>query len=320
MSLPTETATSSVEWNSKTDRYYKAWSEQLKCREFGHLEAHQFYRRINVANGIVGSLAGVTTFMTSVTSLFTEGSSGPCEAGTSCFALKITNLVLLAVVNVAVNIFLFYKPAALAEQHKTAADKFNELSLRIDWCLRRSKGLREQFWHFTERIITDFTQLNKEAPSIPTRSNSSLLNRNADTITLSIGSITSLASQAPQQHNRRRHTVTGGSQRQHVIVQQAAAAATMSAPAIVFHHPEEPPPVYEDEEDEAAAAAIVADADAAVEKIERDNARRFEKIRRKSISTRNIEEGLAEKRRELVSDPKPLRWLKKQMGLVEEDD
>jgi hypothetical protein len=119
MSLPGETAEAGGsgggnEWNSKTDRYYKAWSEQLKCREFGHLLAHQFYRRINIANGIVGSLAGITTLMTSLTTMFTEGDPD-CNAGTSCFGIKVTNLVLLAIVNVAVNIFLFYKPAALGK-------------------------------------------------------------------------------------------------------------------------------------------------------------------------------------------------------------
>jgi hypothetical protein len=201
-------------------------------------------------------------------------------------------------------------PAFLAEQHKAAADKFNELALRIDWCLRRSRGMREQFWHFTERLITDFTQLNKEAPSLPTRRNSSSLNRSADTITLSIGAITSLAIPPP----RRRHTIT------------TTPTASTSAPAIVQTQPQQPSQQSQpqqphqhteiDPEDFEAQAA----ADAAVAEIERDNARRFEKIRKKSMSTRNIEEGLADKRREMIEEPKPLRWLKKQMGLVEEDE
>ena len=76
------------EWTSKTDRYYKAWSEQLKCREFKHLEAHQFYKRINNLVGAVGSLNGLMALFSTIAPLF-DGCGNDCSAGTSCFGLKI---------------------------------------------------------------------------------------------------------------------------------------------------------------------------------------------------------------------------------------
>ena len=327
------------EWSGKTERYFKAWSAQLKCREFSHLEAHQFYKRFNIIAGSVGSCAALATLFTSMTSLLSESAessgtsaeSAQCAAGTPCFALRITGIVFVAVITVVMGIFTFHKPAALAEMHKNGADRFNEIWRRIDLTMLRGRARREAFWPFVEKILDDF---EKTCAAVPTTPLSSRTMVGAEAITVGIGSITSLSAthsvgskrerrQQPQKPPLEQHEPPEPLEPLQIPQEPLQELQPLHLPPLVMLHDND----TDDEDEEAASLSSAAEAaEVMVARIEADNERRFERIRKMSagsstaiLPTFQTAQALDQRRQELLDSPKPLRWFKKQLGLIVTD-
>lgn len=162
------------DWNARTERYFRAWSGQIKCREFEHLRAHRFYSRVNLGAGVVGALATLSSLFTDISALLTgsAGASDPvgasvcidCSVGSSCFALRLTGILFVALVASVMAVFLFYKPATLAEKHKTSADRMNKMWRRMDLCLLQQTHSRRKR---PARLLEDFERALSSAPALP---------------------------------------------------------------------------------------------------------------------------------------------------------
>lgn len=308
------------EWNSRTERFCRAWSEQLKSREYTHLEAHQYYKRAHFIVGSIGALVGLSSLFAQINGVLP--SDGVAAASASTTGLRIASIVFVAILNAVVAVFLFYKPASLAELHKHAADNYNRLWRRIDLVLLRERALRVAFWPFAQEISEEYERITSEAPMAP---HESRITQSAKTITLGIGSIISSS-------KHRRATAP------------AAAPATAPAPPPVASPDHPPPPIRlapPPPEPEPAASDNDSDDDDdtrrrealdLVETIEADNRRHFEKIHK---STRNLarlslpvvvnrsgnmQDEIALKRRDINSEVAPVRWLKKKFGVAVDED
>jgi len=167
-----------VEWNSHIEAYYEAWRSQIKLSEFDHLQAREFYTRLHLIGGSIGALSVVGGLFTQTSGLVsgaaadmgnsscvTVAATAVCTAGTACFGLKMAGVVLTAVVAASLMLLLVHKPAAIAEQHLTAANAFNRICREIDLTLLRERHLREPFWSFTKQIIEEYERLVKEVGS-----------------------------------------------------------------------------------------------------------------------------------------------------------
>lgn len=270
----------SSEWNSKTERYCRVWSDELKVSEFSHLKACRWYGRMHKIVGGIGQCSAVTAIFATIGGFFDNGGTGGCPIGSLCMSLKITGVVLISLVAVVVALLVFYDPSKLAQQNKTAADAYNSLWRKIDLSLLRSRSMREQFWDFIQPLKQDYEQIMANAP--PVRNNVV-----AERLVIGIGSILT----SVQQPRRR-----------------VSERPSVQQPTLLLPVTEEPPPPQEVAAD--ASLCISSDDEHSnleeiVRKSEARSAKKFEKIRRKETSLKLLEGGV-------IHETQP-RWFKKRM-------
>jgi hypothetical protein len=138
---------STTEWNSRTERYCKAWSDELKVTEYNHLKNCEWYTKLHRIVGGIGQCTAVTVLFTTLSTFFETGADG-CGPNTVCLGLRITGIVMTAVTAIAIALLTFYDPSSLAQQNKTSASSYNGLWRRIDLELLRPRLVRMLFWDF----------------------------------------------------------------------------------------------------------------------------------------------------------------------------
>jgi hypothetical protein len=273
-------ASTSSEWSSRTERYCRAWSDELKVSEFKHWKACEWYQYFHNIVGGIGQITTIAAFLTTFGGLFANGGqvdnsddAGGCNS--ICFGFRVTSIVVSLVASVATAFLTFYGAQSNSEKNKAAASEYNALWRRIDIMLLRPRQMRESFWDFITPLKEDYERILASAPTTRAESRSK---RAAERIVIGIGSILSSNRRQTMPSSSSSHKSSSGAHA------SAPASAPTSAPASA---PQQQQPLSA-----ASLESLVVhssdddDDDPVLRESETRTARKFEKIRRTTTSRR----------------------------------
>lgn len=300
---------SSSEWSTRTERYCRVWSDELKVSEFNHLRDCAYYTTFHRLVGGVGQCGAVAALFATISDFFDPtGAAGGCGLGTVCLGLKVTGIILIALVGVAVALLTFYDPSSLAQQHKTAADDCNGMWRRLDLVLLRSRHSRDAFWDFMTPLKSDYERMLANAP--PTRAQSKA-GQAANRLVIGIGSIlTSTTARRPS------HPPSSSGPGP-VPPPMPPPPQPMRSRPIVPTNPQTSLVVADSLASTSLASTTAVEFDLMLDDVEARTTRRLQKIKRQATTTLNTLEEAAPPRQH--SDQQP-RWYKKRTTHSDDED